>query len=564
MPKIAIDPITRIEGHLRVEVQVDNGKVTDAWSCTPTFRGIELILQGRDPREAWAFTQRICGVCTTVNALGSVRAVENALGITIPDNARIFRNLMEGIQYIQDHVIHFYHLHGPDWVDLVNALNATGSGTSNLQKAQSTWPNNSATYFDGVKTKLQNFANSGQLGLFANGYWGHPAYKLPPEGNLMLMAHYLEALEWQKEIIKIHAIIGGKNPHPQTYVVGGMAKPINPTGDSKFALTNGDITTLKNLATSALDFVQRVYVPDVLYIASYYKDWANYGAASGNYLSYGDFPDKNGTQWLPKGIILGKNLNQVLPVDFAKITEDVTRGWYKNTATPLHPSKGVTQPNYTGPKPPYEFLNTDAKYSWGKAPRYEGKVMEAGPLSRMLVAYASGVPRVKELIDSSLAKLGLPQTALFSTLGRVLARALETQAVAEQMASWLNELQTNMNAGNIAVANTTKWNPSTWPSTAAGFGTTEAPRGGLGHWVSISNQKIANYQIIIPSTWNGSPRDAQGNRGAWEQALLATPVFDANQPLEILRTIHSYDPCMACSVHILDTERTEVTQVRIN
>jgi len=558
MPTITIDPITRIEGHLRVEVAVDNNQVTDAWSITPAFRGLEIILKGRDPRDAWALTQRICGVCTTVSAIGSVRAVENALGIAIPDNARIFRNLMEGIQYIQDHAIHFYHLHGPDWFDVVSALSANPAGTAALQTRRD------AAYFKSVQDRLRAFVNSGQLGLFANGYWGHPAYKLPPDGNLLLMAHYLEALDWQKEIIKVHAIIGGKNPHPQTYVVGGMAKPINPTGDSKFALTNADTATLQKLAATALDFVKNVYVPDVLYLASFYKDWATLGAGAGNYLSYGDFPDKNGAKWLPPGIILNRDLSKVVPVDYAKITEDVTRAWYQNTAAPLHPSKGVTQPNYTGPTPPYTSLvSAGAKYSWGKAPRYDGKVMEAGPLSRLAVAYAAGVPDIKALIDSSLAKLGLPITALFSTLGRTLTRALETQAVAQKMAGWIGELQANMKSGNLSVANAAKWNPSTWPATASGFGTTEAPRGALGHWVSIANGKIANYQIIIPSTWNGSPRDAKGQRGAWEQALLQTPVADPNRPLEVLRTVHSFDPCMACAVHVIDTRGTEVTQVKV-
>ncbi len=558
MPTITIDPITRIEGHLRVEVAVDNNRVTDAWSITPAFRGLEIILKGRDPRDAWALTQRICGVCTTVSAIGSVRAVENALGIAIPDNARIFRNLMEGIQYIQDHAIHFYHLHGPDWFDVVSALSADPAGTAALQSRRD------AAHFKSVQDRLRAFVNSGQLGLFANGYWGHPAYKLPPDGNLLLMAHYLEALDWQKEIIKIHAIIGGKNPHPQTYVVGGMAKPINPTGDSKFALTNADIATLQKLAATALDFVKNVYVPDVLYLASYYKDWANLGTGAGNYLCYGDFPDKSGTKWLPAGIILNRDLSKVVPVDYAKITEDVTRAWYQNTAAPLHPSKGVTQPNYTGPTPPYTGLvSAGSKYSWGKAPRYDGTVMEAGPLARMAVAYAAGVPDIKALIDASLAKLGLPASALFSTLGRTLTRALETQAVAQKMAGWIGELQANMKSGNLAVANAAKWNPGTWPATASGFGTTEAPRGALGHWVSIANGKIANYQIIIPSTWNGSPRDAKGQRGAWEQALLQTPVADPNRPLEVLRTVHSFDPCMACAVHVIDSRGTEVTQVKV-
>jgi len=563
MAKIVIDPITRVEGHLRIEVQVDNGKVTDAWSCTPMFRGLELILKDRDPRDAWVFTQRICGVCTTVNALASVRAVENALGIVIPDNARILRNIMKGIQYVHDHVIHFYHLHSPDWVDITSALTASASATSNLQKSLSTWGNNSPDYFSQVQAKLKAFVDSGQLGLFANGYWGHPAYKLPPEGNLLVMAHYLEALDWQRDIIKIHAIIGGKNPHPQTYLVGGMASPLDP--NSPAAINNSAIATLKSLATLTQNFVNQVYVTDTQYIASKYLDWANIGVGVGNYLSYGDFPNATGVQYFPKGIVMGKDLTKVVAVDQTKITEDVTRAWYLNTTAPLHPSQGVTQPKYTGPTPPYSFLNTGStdKYSWGKAPRYNATVMEVGPLSRMLVAYASGQSRVKQVIDASLAKLGLQKTALFSTLGRVLARTLETQVIAEQLPLWIEELNTNLNTGKLDVFNKTKWQPTSWPASAQGLGMTEAPRGALGHWISIANGKIANYQIVIPSTWNGSPRDSKGQRGAWEQALLNTAVLDPNRPIEILRTVHSYDPCMACAVHVLDSQGSEVTKVRV-
>lgn len=557
--KIAIDPITRIEGHLRVEVQVENGQV-DAWSSTPMFRGIELILKDRDPRDAWIFAQRICGVCTTVNALASVRAIEHALGVTIPDNARILRNLIEGAQYLHDHCMHFYHLHGPDWVDIVSALAADPAATSELQKSLSPWPNNSPEHFAAVQTKLQRFVDSGQLGLFANAYWGHSAYKLPPEGNLLVMAHYLEALDWQRDFIRMHAILGGKNPHPQTYLVGGMAVPVDP--NSSAAINYDTIATLRELANSGLDFVTQVYVPDMEYIASFYTDWAVLGAGPGNFLSYGDFPTSAGGQWLPSGIILNKDLSRVIAVDQQKINEDVTRAWYVD-GSPLHPSQGVTNPQYTGPQPPYEFLNTDSKYSWGKAPRYDKKVMEVGPLARMLVAYAAGHERVRELIDSTLKKLGLEQSALFSALGRVLTRALETQAVAEQLPAWVDALQANMEAGNLAIFNGAKWHPDTWPSKAQGYGMTEAPRGALGHWVHISSGKIANYQIVIPSTWNGSPRDASGQRGAWEEALVGAPVVDPERPVEILRIVHSYDPCMACAVHVVDSRGGSVTEISL-
>jgi hydrogenase large subunit len=559
MPKVAIDPITRIEGHLRIEVQVENGVVTDAWSTTPMFRGIELILQNRDPRDAWAFTQRICGVCTTVNALASVRAVENALGITIPSNARIIRNIIEGSQYVHDHLIHFYHLHGPDWIDVTSALQADPAQTSALQRSLSGWSNNSSAYFAGVKTKLQNFVGSGQLGLFANAYWGHPAYRLPPESNLLLMAHYLEALDWQRDIARIHAILGGRNPHPQTFVVGGMATPLDRSNDK--AINPTKITTLRDLAVQAQRFVDQVYLPDLFHLGSYYPEWAGYGAGPGNFLSVGDFADASGNCFLQSGIVLNRNLSVATAFDQLKVTEDVARAWYKSSS-PLHPSQGKTEPSYTGPVPPFEFQNTNGKYSWGKAPRYNGQVMEVGPLARLVVAYSAGNTQVRAAVDTALTRLGLMQSELFSTLGRLLARGLETQLIAARVPLWLDELRTNINAGNLTVASTSKWQPSTWPSTAQGFGLTEAPRGALGHWVKIGAGKITAYQCVVPSTWNGSPRDASGRRGAWEQALIGTPVFDADQPVEILRTLHSYDPCMACAVHVIDGKGTEVTRVR--
>ncbi len=558
--KIAIDPITRIEGHLRIEVDVTGGAVADVWSSTPTYRGIETILQGRDPRDAWVFTQRICGVCTTVSAIGSVRAIENALGITIPDNARILRNLLEAALYTHDHVVHFYHLHGPDWIDVTQALSADPAATAALQRSLSPWPNNTTAYFTGVRDKLTAFVSSGQLGLFGGGYWGHPEYQLSPEANLLLMAHYLEALDWQREAVKIHAHLGGKNPHPQTSVVGGMATALDPT--SPTAVNRSTITALKGIAKTIKDFVDQVYVPDLLLVARSYPAWAGIGSGVGNLLSVGDFPNARGKQLMPAGIVRGKDLSTVEVLDQLKITEDVTRAWYLGTK-PLHPSVGVTQPKYTGPTPPYAFLDTTAKYSWGKAPRYGGAVMEVGPLARLMVAYAARVPRARQLVDGALAALGLPVSAMFSTTGRMLARGLETQWVAEQIRPWLNALLANLNAGKLAVADNSKWDPSSWPASASGQGFSEAPRGALGHWVSIKNGTIANYQIVIPSTWNGSPRDAAGNRGAWEQALMGVAVHDPTQPLEIVRIIHSFDPCMACAVHVIDADGGEVVQVTV-
>jgi hydrogenase large subunit len=566
--KIAIDPVTRIEGHLRIEVQVEDGVVTDAWSSGTMFRGLELILRGRDPREAWLLAQRICGVCTTVHAICSVRAVENALGIVIPDNARLIRNLIEGAQFIQDHVIHFYHLHAPDWVDVLNALLADPASTSDLARSISDWPNSSPSYFQQVRERLQTFVDSGQLGIFGNAYWGHPSYLLPPEGNLLAVAHYLEALDWQREYIRVHALLGGKNPHPQSYLVGGMSLPVDPNQPD--AVNPSRIAQLRNLAARALEFVSQVYLPDLLLVGSFYKEWAELGAGPGHYLAYGDFPnDTSGAPsalWLPRGLVLNDDVNappQSLNPD--QIREYIAHSWYtysQGDSAGLHPSQGETRPSYTGPQPPFEFLDT-SKYSWLKSPRYNDLPMEVGPLARMAVAYAAGHTRARKVIDGALGGLGLGSRALFSTLGRVLARAVETLLIAEQMGTWIGELEANMAGGRLDIHNGARWDPATWPSEAVGWGSTEAPRGGLAHWVRIRNGQIDHYQAVVPTTWNGSPRDAQGQRGPWEEALLGTPVADPDQPLEVLRTVHSFDPCMSCAVHLVDSHTGERTRVEV-
>src|SRR5512140_682493 len=384
MSHIVVDPVTRIEGHLRIEAEVDGGAVRDAWSSSTMFRGIELILQGRDPRDAWVFTQRLCGVCTTVHAIASIRAVENAIGAVPPPNARLLRNLIIAMQAVQDHVVHFYHLHALDWVDIVSALSADPAKTSSLAESISDWPLSSATYFAAVRNRVKGFVERGQLGPFANAYWGHPAYKLPPEANLMAVAHYLEALEWQREVIKVHAILGGKNPHLQSFLVGGMATPVDP--DKQASLNADTIAAVRGLIAKAHDFVARVYIPDVLAVASFYKDWAGYGAGVGNYLVYGEYPEDdvpNAPQFLPAGVIRGRDLTKVEKLDPSQITEMVSHSWYEyrgGDGKGLHPFEGETKPKYTGPRPPYERLDTAAKYSWLKSPRYAGLPMEVGPL----------------------------------------------------------------------------------------------------------------------------------------------------------------------------------------
>jgi Ni,Fe-hydrogenase I large subunit len=566
MTHVVVDPVTRIEGHLRIEAEVDGGQVREAWSSSTMFRGIELILKGRDPRDAWAFTQRICGVCTTVHAIASIRAVENAIGAVPPPNARLLRNLIIASQCVQDHVIHFYHLHALDWVDIVSALSADPGKTSALAQSISDWPLSSEKYFAGVRDRVKGFVEHGQLGPFANAYWGHPAYKLPPEANLMAVAHYLEALEWQRKFIEIHAVLGGKNPHLQSFLVGGMATPVDP--DRQSSLNVGSIAMMKELVAKARDFVKQVYIPDLLAIASFYKDWASYGQGVGNYLVYGEYPEEEGSRprlFLPSGVILNRDLGKVEAFDPSKITEQVTHSWYEYAGgdkQALHPFQGETKPKYTGPAPPYERLNTDGKYSWLKSPRYDGLTMEVGPLSRMLVAYASGHEQVKELVGAVLGKLGVGPEALFSTLGRVAARGIETQVLAEKMDDWLGELAANMGRRELRIHDNSKWEPNTWPEDATGAGFHEAPRGALGHWVHIQKGVIANYQCVVPSTWNAGPRDAAGNRGPYEQALLGTPVADPEKPVEILRTVHSFDPCMACAVHVVDARRREVARVR--
>ncbi len=568
MTRIAVDPVTRIEGHLRIEVEVENGVVRDAWSTGTMFRGMELILKGRDPRDAWLFAQRACGVCTTVHALASVRSVENALGLQIPTNARLVRNLIAGTQYVQDHVIHFYHLHALDWVDVVSALKADPAATAKLAQSISDWPNSGTDYFKGVRQKLSTFVQSGQLGPFANGYWGHPAYRLPPEANLMAVAHYLEALDWQRQVIRIHALLGGKNPHPQTYVVGGMALAIDPNSPTAFNARHS--SEIAGLLAQAQDFVDRVYVPDVLAVAGFYKDWAGLGQGIGNYLSYGEFPEADSgdaaTLYLPRGRVMGRDLSRVMPVDQASVGETVAHSWYEYSGGDgqlRHPWDGETNPRYSGPTPPFQTVSDHDKYSWLKAPRFDGQPMEVGPLARMLVAYASGHGDVKPAVDGVLSALGVPATALFSTLGRVAARAVETKVIAAQLPGWLSELEANLKTGDLAIADVSKWEPSTWPAQAKGFGMEEAPRGSLGHWVIIENEQISNYQLVVPSTWNGSPRDAQGRRGAWEEALVGTPIADPARPVEVLRTIHSFDPCMACAVHVYDPDAGSSVEIRV-
>ena len=582
--RVVVDPVTRIEGHLRIEAQTDGDSITEAWSSGTMVRGIEIILRGRDPRDAWAFTQRICGVCTLVHGIASVRAVEDALNYKIPPNAQLMRNLMIGAQYVHDHVMHFYHLHALDWVDVVSALKADPKATSELaQTVSPSYPKSSPGYFADTQKRIKEFVESGQLGIFANGYWGHPAYKLPPEANLMAVAHYLEALHWQRDVARLHTILGGKNPHPN-FLVGGAPAAISiHTGGGKgskykggadaTALNQTGLQIMQDVISKMQAFVDLVYVPDTLAIAGFYKEWGAQGEGVGNFLCYGDFPegDTNDLTKLlvPRGVILDRDLSTVHDVDLddpEQVQEYVSHSWYDYSGGKdrgLHPYEGETSFNYDGPQPPYEHLDVDKSYSWLKSPRWRGKPMEVGPLARALMLYAKGHPQMKELVDMTLKTLDVPVQALFSTLGRTAARTLETKVFADAMQGWLDQLIRNIKAGDVRTFNEELWDPSTWPSVARGAGYTEAPRGGLAHWIVIKDGKIDNYQAVVPSTWNAGPRDAAGQPGPYEAALVGHKLHDPKQPVEILRTIHSFDPCIACAVHVTDPDGEELVKVKV-
>ncbi|MCV6638147.1 nickel-dependent hydrogenase large subunit [Candidatus Albibeggiatoa sp. nov. NOAA] len=569
--RIVVDPITRIEGHLRIEAQMDeaNQAIASAYSSGTMVRGIEKILLGRDPRDAWAFAQRICGVCTLVHGIASVRSVEDALNYKIPPNAQLIRNLMIGAQYIHDHVMHFYHLHALDWVDVVSALKADPKQTSELAQSLSNYAKSSPGYFSDMQTKLKNFVEAGQLGIFAQGYWGHPAYKLPPEANLMAVAHYIEALAWQRDVAKLHTIFGGKNPHPN-FLVGGVPCAIDLNSDS--AINAKRLAQVKSIIEQMQQFVEQVYIPDTLAIAGFYKDWAFQGEGVGNFMTYGDFPasgiNDTGDFLVPAGVILNRDLSQIHPVDLNaedEIQEFVSHSWYQyeqGKDAGLHPYDGETELDYTGPQPPYDQLEVENAYSWMKSPRWKGHAVEVGPLARVLMLYATGHAQAKELVDSSLQKLDLPIEGLYSTLGRTAARTLESKIIADTMSGWFDNLVANIKAGDTKTFNETQWEPSSWPKQAKGVGYMEAPRGALAHWIVIEDGKIANYQAVVPSTWNAGPRDNEGKAGPYEAALQGHALHDAKQPVEILRTIHSFDPCIACAIHLVDEDGTEVMKVK--
>ena len=554
---ITLDPVTRIEGHLRIDAEVDNNQVTKAWSSAQMWRGLEIILKGKEPQDAWVLAQRICGVCTTVHAIASIRAVENALKATVPMNANYIRNIIMSQHSVQDHIVHFYHLSALDWVDVLSALKADPKKTAQLAQSISDWPGNSETEFKAVKDKLTSFAAGGKLGIFSSGYWGHPAMKLSPEVNLMAVAHYLKALDYQRKAAQVQAILGGKNPHIQNLVVGGVATAINV--DNLATLNMERLTFMRTLMEETRDFVRQVYYPDLLAIAGAYKEWFKYGAGVTNYLAVPEFPeDSANTKFsLPGGIITQGDLQKVRPVtshndDYLidNIQESVAHAWYGGNAS-LHPWKGETQPDYTDFKP-------DGKYSWCKAPRLAGQPVQVGPLAQMLACYAAGNDRVKKLVDEANATLGIGMSDYHSTMGRQLTRGMRACVMADISLEQLDKLIANIASGDQTYAN-----PVEIPNGEfRGVGFHEAPRGSLSHWIVFKDKKIQNYQAVVPTTWNASPRDEQGAMGPYEAALVGNPVAEADKPLELLRTIHSFDPCIACAVHAVDPEGKEITRVK--
>lgn len=561
--RIVIDPITRIEGHLRIDCEIDNGKVTNAWSSGTMWRGIEKILEGRDPREAWIFTQRICGVCTTVHAIASVRAVENALDLEIPMNAQYIRNMIIAAHSIFDHIVHFYQLSALDWVDIISATKADPKATAKLAHSLSPWPNNSAQDFKAVKDRLISFVSTGQLGIFASGYWGHPAMKLTPEVNLLATTHYFQALDYQRRINKVVAILGSKTPHIQNLAVGGVSNPINP--DSQSTLTVERLYYIKTLIDEIGAFINDVYMIDVGAIGAFYADWTQYGKGVTNYLSVPDMPmDTKGTKFdLPGGYIANGDVGTFQNIDTfgselfkTNVKESIKHSWYEGNWD-RHPWDEDTVPNYT------EY-DDKAKYSWVKSPTFKGKPAQVGPLANVLAMYAAGhAPTKKHTtkllgLVSKLAGTEVGLDALHSTIGRHAARAVRTAVLHENLLSQWQHLMDNIGSGDYETFN----EPVFPKGEIRGVGFHEAPRGVLSHWVIIENGKIKNYQCVVPSTWNAGPRNENDELGPYEASLIGNPVADSEKPLEVLRTIHSFDPCLACAVHMMDPEKNEIVEVK--
>jgi hydrogenase large subunit len=564
MTRISIDPVTRIEGHLRIDAVIDGDIVTDAWASCTMWRGIETILRGRDAREAWVFTQRFCGVCTTVHAIASVRAVEDALGLEIPLNAQLIRNILLIAHALHDHIVHFYHLSALDWVDLAAIPRANPAKAAALADDLSAWPGNSAAEMKKVQDKVVALLQSGQHGIFANGYWGHPAMKLPPEVSLLAVSHYFQALDFQRKATQIVAILGGKTPHIQNLAVGGVMNAINL--DSQAALNLDRLYTIKSLFDEIVPFVHQVYLPDACAIAGFYPEWFEIGPGVRNYLSVPDLPlDGRGREFdLPGGFIMAGDLASAAPITGSRddtlrkgVVEDVTRAWYQGRGE-QHPWQGETKPFYTD-------FHDDGKYTWVKAPRFQRKPMQVGPLAAVLAGYAQKHALTRKWTDDALGRvstiaarrIGLEQ--LQSTMGRHVARAIRCAMLADRALKHWEWLVDNIGKGDAR----TYQAPSFPVGPIEGVGLHEAPRGALSHWVVVKNGTLANYQAVVPTTWNASPRDEGGAPGPYEASLVGTPVADPERPLELLRTVHSFDPCMACACHTLDPSGRTIATVKV-
>ena len=560
MAKHVIDPITRIEGHLRIEIEVDDaGNVFEANSSSTAFRGFETIMKGRDPRDVGMFAQRICGVCTFHHYERGVEATENVYGATIPPNARSLRSLIWAAQTVNDHSTHFYQLHAMDWFDVVSALSADPeAATEEALRYHSSPFNASVSHYRAVAAKLLAFVQSGQLGPFAGGYWGHPKYLLTPEQNLILASHYLDNLSIQRLSAQASAVFGGKNPHPQSLIVGGITS-------ARDGLDAHRIAQYQFLMQKSMDFVERAYLPDMEMIGNAYREeaLAGYGAGVPNYMSFGGLSLSEGgwdgrNYLLPRGIVKDRDLSTVDPVDAMKIGEEVAHSWYTYDGgeTSLHPLRGQTNPAYEG----FEAdgtLKTTGGYSWVKSPRYDGMPVEVGPLARMIVGYAAGQPEIRAVMDDYTAKLGVPFEFFYSTVGRTVARALETKVVGDYIPTLLGNLINNVKGGDDRFFNRYD------AKDGEGYGMGEAPRGSLSHWLVVQDGVVENYQAIVPSTWNAGPRDARGQRGAYEAALVGQPMADPESPLEVVRTIHSFDPCLACAVHVLNRKGEEIAYYEV-
>jgi len=567
--RIVVDPITRIEGHLRAEVIVnDDGVVEDAFVSSTLWRGLEVIAKGRDPRNVPLIMQRICGVCTYQHYLNSTKAVEDALSIKIPYNAELVRSLMKIALMIHDHVVHFYHLHGVDWIDIPSALTADPKKASELAFKYTNSPIATGTdILKRAQEKVAKLANSSQgLGPFANAYWGHKTYRLTPEQNLIGLSHYLKALEVQRIAAKMMAIFGGKNPHPQSLVVGGVTcimDILDPTRTTEY------MDNLKVLE----DFVLHAYYPDIKMAAQMYKDEPSVVKPIGvkNFMTTSDIMlSRDEELFKTKGYILDGDLSQVYEIDEDKITEEATHSWYEDDE-PQHPYDGTTEPKYTGfvngesvgpdgKMTHSENINAKGKYSWIKAPRYDGKAMEVGPLADILVGYADNNEIIVHAVNEFLKETGLPREALFTTLGRTAARAIHAKIIAQNAMKTFHALIENTKVDEETCAPYIIDKDKEYKGRGMGL----APRGMLSHWIRIKNGVCENYQAVVPSTWNASPEDATGQKGPYEAELIGLKIQDLTQPLEIIRIIHSYDPCIACAVHVMDTKGNTLSQYKLN